>query len=218
MSRLMGGGGTSASFDNVGDGVAGFLIEEPGEAQQTTFGQNPEPKFYRNGQPAMMTVLKLQTEERTDPQDDGVRVLCVADLSERQKAVANAIRSAGAKDIEVGGWLSVQYTGDGVPQQKGNRPPKLYAAQYVPPAPKQSGLMQAPPPQQVYQPPVQQQFPNPQQAQQPPNFAPNPAAQQAPPQQQAPAPQFVEVNGQQIPVPPGVDPAAIQAAFANLQQ
>jgi hypothetical protein len=236
VSRLMGTSGKSAEFDNVGDTVSGFLIEEPGEAQQTTFGANPEPKFYRNGQPAMMTILRLQTEERVDGEDDGIRILCVADLSKRQEAVAKAIRAAGAADIEVGGWLSLQYTGDGVPQQKGNRPPKLYAAQYQPPPPKQSNLMQAPPvqqqayqqqqqqyAQQQYQPPVQQQYAPPplvqqapqQQAYQPP-VQHNPVLEQHA-QQQAAAPQgFITVNGQQVPVPPGVDPAAIQAAMANL--
>lgn len=149
----MGSGGRSAEFENPGDTVSGYLIDEPGEAQQQTFGPNPEPKVYRNGQPAMMTVLRLQTDEHTDGDDDGIRILCVADLSKRQDAVARAIRGAGASDIAVGGWLSVTYTGDGVPAQKGNRPPKLYAAQYRPPQ-QSSGLMgeqqQAPVQQQQY--------------------------------------------------------------------
>lgn len=237
----MGNSGSSAEFENIGDGVAGYLIEEPGEAQQTVFG-GTDLKFYKNGAPAMMAIVKLQTQDNNgEPDDDGIRILAVPDLSNKQQAIAQAVRAAGASDVEVGGYLTVTYTGDGVPKQKGNRPPKLYAAQYVPPQPKQSGIMAGGPEQQVVQqtPVYQQQQPPQQYAQQapPPGFQPNPAqqappadpwGQQAPPvQQQLPvqqqptqAPQQQQVvtlpNGQQIPVPPGSDPQAVLAAFSNL--
>lgn len=144
-SRLMGGGGQSAKLENIGDRVSGFLVEEPGEAQQTVFNDKSTLKFYKNGQPAMMSILKLQTQQRNDQNDDGIRLVFVADLSDKQDEIARAIRATGANDIEVGGFLDLALVNK-VPGQNNNLK-NVWQAQYQRP---QSGLMggqqqQAPP-------------------------------------------------------------------------
>lgn len=192
-SRLMGGGGQSAKLDNIGDSVAGFLIEEPGESQQTEFNDKSKLKFYKNGQPAMMSILKLQTQQRNDQADDGIRLVFVADLSDKQDEIARAIRATGANDIEVGGYLQLALVNK-VPGQNNNLK-NVWQAQYQRP---QSGLMgqqqQAQPQQQQpqFQQPVQQQAPQVQY--QPQQQVPQPQFQQ--PQQPDYGQQFAQQYGQ----------------------
>ena len=134
-SFLLGGGGKSAKFENVGDTVTGTIAAPPELRQQTDI-KTGAPKFWDNGDPQMQLVVKLQTAEREDVEDDGIRNLYVSGGFKRaslQKAVADAVRSAGAKGLEVGGTLAVKFTGEEPPQTKGFNPAKLYAAKYTPP-------------------------------------------------------------------------------------
>lgn len=145
-SFLLGGGGKSAKFETPGDTVTGVVCAPP-ELRQQTDMKTGAPKTWDNGDPVMQLVVKLQTDEREDTEDDGVRNLYVAGGFKRaslQKAVADAIRTAKAKGLEVGGTLAVKFTGEEPPQTKGFSPAKLYAAKYTPPTdafldePKQS--------------------------------------------------------------------------------
>lgn len=130
---LMGGGVPSASFLRIGDGVQGTITEPPTLQQQRDFTSG-EPKVWDNGDPMMQMVVTLQTDQYDEKieDDDGRRRIYVKNAM--KKAVADAVRKAGAKKLDVGGVLSVRYTADGVPARKGVNPPKLYAAVYTPPA------------------------------------------------------------------------------------
>jgi hypothetical protein len=131
---LMGGGVPSAKFDGIGVSVTG-VIEDVTASQQTDFTTG-EPKTWPNGDPMMQVVVTLATSQR-DPQisnDDGLRKVYVKGKS-LTAAVRDAVRKAGAKGIEVGGTLTVTYTGDGPQEKRGINPPKLYAADYTPPSP-----------------------------------------------------------------------------------
>ena len=192
---LMGGGGKSAKFEQPNDEVVGTLIDA-GEMRQQTDIKDGKPLFWDDGSPKMQLVLQLQTELREDPEDDGVRNLYVKGGFKNptlQKAVADAVRAAGAKGLQAGGTLRVRFTGTGQASQ-GMSPPKFYVAKYDPPA--QTFLQQP-------QAPAQQAAP----AADP--WATPPPAQQAvasqPPQQAAPphqaaggatavAPQMVKVR------------------------
>lgn len=129
---IMGGGSKSAKFDGVGVSVSG-VIEDISAKQQTDFTTG-EPKSWPNGDPMYQVLVRLQTAEREDFDDDGVRTLYVKGKS-LTAAVRDAVRKAGAKGLEVGGTLTVTYTGDGVSERKGINPPKLYEASYVKPDP-----------------------------------------------------------------------------------
>jgi len=64
--------------------------------------------------------------------DDGVRKMYVSSTNQIQ-SIASAIRQAGVKsgEPEVGGVLTVQFTGfDKAKQQPGRKPPKVYASGY----------------------------------------------------------------------------------------
>lgn len=132
---LLGGSTPSAKFDTVGTTVAGRIVDTPTMRQQTDFDTG-ELLTWDNGDPRMQLVVRLATDER-DPQlgdDDGIRALYVKGAL--QKAIATAVRAAGAKGLEVGGTLTVTHNAVGEPVvlksgKKGN-PPKMYTALYTP--------------------------------------------------------------------------------------
>lgn len=134
-SFLMAGGAKSAKFEAAGDAIKG-IVEAADVTQQTDLTTGV-PKTWDNGDPMMQLVVTIQTDLDDGDDDDGKRKLYLkgskADSS--LGAVKAAIREAGAKGIEIGGELVVQYTGDGEPTKRGFNPPKLYRAKYTPPAP-----------------------------------------------------------------------------------
>lgn len=137
MSLLMGGGTPSAKFENVGDKVSGEILNV--ETKQQTDPKDGSLKTWDNGDPMWQIVVTLQTDQR-DPEiddDDGRRAIYVKGsmkYASTAKAVADAVRAAGAKTLEKGGTLAVQFTGEGERTNKAFNPPKLYQAAYKPPA------------------------------------------------------------------------------------
>lgn len=159
---LMGGGGApTAKFPVPQTSVGGRITERPTVEQQRDISTG-DKKFWSDGNPQMQLVVTVQTTER-DPQideDDGRRRLFVK--GQMKNAIADAVRAAGARGLEVGGTLTVTYSHDGVASQRGFNPPKQYVAQYVAAAANalntpDPGTVPAAP-QQQYAPPVQQQY------------------------------------------------------------
>jgi len=127
---LMSSGGKSATFPTVGTVVTGTITAEP-KAQQQTDMKTGEPKTFQNGDPMMQIIVSLQTTDREDDEDDGIRQLYVK--ANMLKAIREAVQTAGAKGLEPGGVLTVKYVADGEVKTKGFNPPKLYAATYAKP-------------------------------------------------------------------------------------
>lgn len=128
---LLKGGGKSAKFTEIGDTVKGAVVSA--ESRQQTDYTSGEPLTWDDGKPRMQLVITLATDQRDpdDPTDDGHRNLyCKGKLLD---AVRNAINASGSK-LDEGGTLAVQYTGDGEPSNPRHNPPKMYAAEYVPPS------------------------------------------------------------------------------------
>jgi hypothetical protein len=131
---IMGSGAPSAKFPTVGTKYVGEVVATD-TGQQRDF-KSGELKFWPDCNPMMQAIITLQTDDR-DPEitdDDGRRRLFVSSRNMRE-AIKDAIVKAGARIIEPGGKLAVQYTGDGEAQGAGN-PPKLYVAQYKRPEPQ----------------------------------------------------------------------------------
>ncbi|MEU8717513.1 hypothetical protein [Streptomyces sp. NPDC048663] len=130
-SFLMGGGGApTAKFPTPGTTVGGRITEPPSLDQQRDI-KTGEKKFWSNGDPMMQLVVTVQTDQR-DPaieDDDGKRRIFVK--GQMKNAVADAVRTTGAKGLEVGGTLWVRYTHDGQSAGTGMSPPKQYEARYV---------------------------------------------------------------------------------------
>ncbi|THA56232.1 hypothetical protein E6R62_12385 [Streptomyces sp. A1136] len=177
---LMGGGGApSAKFPTPGTSLTGRITERPTVEQQRDI-KDGTPKFWSDGNPMNQLVITVQTDQR-DPsieEDDGRRRLFVK--GQLKNAVADAVRAAGARGLEVGGILTVTYTHDGQATQRGFSPPKQYTAQYIAAiaaelhAPDPGNL-----PQQQYAAPAAPQQYNPAPAPAPQQYsAPAPAAEQ----------------------------------------
>lgn len=156
-------------FDVVGATVTGTVKSAPRERQQTKFGSQ-EPDFWPNGDPKMQILVDLQTDQRADMSDDGARTLYVAS-GNMKRAIGEAIRAAGAPDLQPGGTLTVQYIGNDPASKNPANPAKMYAAQYTAPT---SAFVQQP---AAAAPPVVQT------GYQQPSVAPQPVA---PPMQQPP--------------------------------
>ena len=127
-SFLMGGGAASARFDQPGDTITGTISEAPEVRQQTDIATG-EPVFWPSGDPKMQLVVTLQTTLRDEGDDDGKRRIYVKGKS-LTEAIREAVKKTGARGLEVGGTLTVTYTGDGTATQRGFNPPKLYSATY----------------------------------------------------------------------------------------
>ncbi|MET8297428.1 hypothetical protein ABZW02_25720 [Streptomyces sp. NPDC005180] len=132
---LMGGvGAPSASFLTVGTTVSGRITERPTVQQQRDM-KTGENKFWPDGNPMMQLVVTVQTDERdpsTFTDDDGRRRLFVK--NQMKSAVADAVRATGARGLEVGGVLSITFTHELPPKQRGFNPIKQYSATYTPAA------------------------------------------------------------------------------------
>ena len=92
---LMSAGIRSASFQNLGDYVVGFIARQPEVQQQRDFNTG-EPKVWNDGNPRKQLRVVLTTEVRDpeDSEDTGERAVYIR--GNMQKAVAQAVRQAGA--------------------------------------------------------------------------------------------------------------------------
>ena len=134
---LLGRGIPAAKFTDPGDSHAGTITDMPEVRQQREYGSG-KPLFWEDGSPKEQLVVHIATDER-DPDvdgDDGVRAIYAK--GNMRDAITAAVRRAitrtGVREgLRPGGRLTVTYTGDG--QGNGPIPPKLYAAEYIPPAP-----------------------------------------------------------------------------------
>ena len=130
---LMGERIPAARFPTPGTTVTGTICEPPRVEQQRDYSTG-EPMYWRDGTPRMQLVVTLQTDERDPeyPDDDGRRRLYVR--GRMKTAIRQAVKTSGATGLDVGGTLTITYTGDGTPTNPRFQPPKEYNATYRPPA------------------------------------------------------------------------------------
>ena len=134
-SFLMGAGGASAKFENPGDSVTGTVVSA--EVTNQTDMVTGAVQTWDNGEPKQQLVVTLQTSQRADGDDDGVRKVYVkgskkAGSRSLHDAVASAVRASGAKGLTPGGTLTVKYIGDEPSATRGFNPRKLYEASFAP--------------------------------------------------------------------------------------
>lgn len=205
---LLGGGGKSASFPQIGASITGTIAAPPETRQQTDISGNL--LTWDNGDPRWQLVVPLQTTLKDDPDDDGIRNLYVKGSKDPKSqslhaAVAAAVVAAGAKGLELGGTLTVTYVADGVASTRGFNPPKKYEAKYARPDTTQASGDFLGTGQQV----------NTQTGEvtQAPPWNPAPQAQQAPPASDQPTQaQLAALQSAGI-----TDPAKIREIYPNYQ-
>lgn len=132
QSFLMGSGARYQPFLEKGDSITGRVATTP-ELQNQTNMDTGAPLTFPDGNPKLMLRVLLDTDEREDEDDTGRRSVYIKG-GNMQKAVAEAVRKAGADDLEVGGVLTLTYTGNGKATKKGYNPPKLFEASYRKPS------------------------------------------------------------------------------------
>lgn len=192
----------SWKFTNPGDTHTGTITEVSDARQATEFGSN-EPAYWdrEKTRPKMQVAVTLDTAER-DPQDandTGKRTLWVVEDG-RSGSILSAIRQAvhqvGAGTIDIGGQLTVTFSGFDPNSKNPANPRKVYSASYVPPAPAGGMFTNQAPAQPV---------------------APAPAAPAAPAQPVAPAAAPAQpVAAPATPAPVPAVPDAVRQAVTAL--
>lgn len=201
----------SWKFTNPGDTHTGTITEVSDARQATEFGSN-EPAFWdrEKTRPKMQVAVTLDTAER-DPQDandTGKRTLWVVEDGRSGSilsAIRQAVHQAGAGTIDIGGQLTVAFSGFDPNSKNPANPRKIYAASYVPPAPA-GGMFTNQAPAQ----PVAASAPAAPAAPAQP-VAPAPVAQPA-----APAPAAQPVAAPATPAPVPAVPDAVRQAVTAL--
>lgn len=197
----------SWKFTNPGDTHTGTITEVSDARQATEYGSNELAYWDKERtRPKMQVAVTLDTAER-DPQDandTGKRTLWVVEDGRSGSilsAIRQAVHQAGAGTIDIGGQLTVTFSGFDPNSKNPANPRKIYSASYVPPAPA-GGMF-------TNQAPAQPAAPAP--------AAPVPAAPApAPAAPAAPAPVAQPVAAPATPAPVPAVPDAIRQAVTAL--
>ncbi|MSS84997.1 hypothetical protein FYJ24_09515 [Actinomycetaceae bacterium WB03_NA08] len=113
----------------VGTQVRGTIISAT-QRQKTDY-VTKQPKFWDDGSPQMQVIVSIQTDQRSDADDDGVRSIYIKAWGKDKIALSDAIRDAGftkaTEALAPGNIFAAAFIGE-EPSGKGN-PMKVYAYQ-----------------------------------------------------------------------------------------
>lgn len=131
----------SWKFTNPGDTHTGTITEVSDARQATEYGSNELAYWDKERtRPKMQVAVTLDTTER-DPQDandTGKRTLWVVEDGRSGSilsAIRQAVHQAGAGTIDIGGQLTVTFSGFAPNSKNPANPRKIYTAAYQAPAP-----------------------------------------------------------------------------------
>ena len=206
----------SWKFTNPGDTHTGTIAEVSDARQATEYGSNELAYWDKERtRPKMQVAVTLDTAER-DPQDandTGKRTLWVVEDGRSGSilsAIRQAVHQAGAGTIDIGGQLTVTFSGFDPNSKNPANPRKIYSASYVPPAPA-GGMFTNQAPAQPAQPAA---APAPATPAQP--VAPAAPVAPAPVAQPAPAPAPAQPVAPATPAPVPAVPDAVRQAVTAL--
>jgi hypothetical protein len=106
-------GATEAGQSPVPGSVEGGVVISKEMIQQTVYKPSDPTvhgtkKFYENsGKPMLQMVVKVQTDQRLDDEDDGIRAIFVK--GQMKYALQEALGRAGAPNVEIGGLMKVKF-------------------------------------------------------------------------------------------------------------
>lgn len=137
----LGGGAKAWSADNMGDRISGRIKLVERRQQRSLDGGKLET--WDDGSPRMITYIELETDQRDDDDDDGVRSIYAkggrnhepaeGSGTSMEVAIAEAVKAAGSNTIDEGATLQIVHTGIAKVQTRGHNPAKLYKAKYTAP-------------------------------------------------------------------------------------
>lgn len=122
LDALLAGGGKTAKFETIGTTHSGTITDV--SVRQATNFDTGKPEFWDDGNAKQQIVVSIQTPERLDADDDGVRAIYINAWGEKLKAFRQAASEAKGKP-EPGDFFTATYTGDGEKPQRGYAP-KLF--------------------------------------------------------------------------------------------
>lgn len=122
LDDLLVGGNKSAKFPTVGTTYSGKVTSV--ETRQATNFDTGKPEFWDDGTPKMQAVISVQTTERENAEDDGVRSIYIKMWGDQKKALIRASQEAGGSPA-VGDTFTATYYADGEKPQRGFAP-KLF--------------------------------------------------------------------------------------------
>ncbi len=144
---------TAAKFPVIGHSYTGIVLSKKME-HENDYDEPDKKKYWRDrsmkalsesevlptDKPVRQAAVEIQTAVRgtfdrsgspeSVENDQGVRWLFVK--SHLQKAIKAAIQASGAPTLEIGGKLTVTYSGNGRQNNPKYNPPKVFTAEYVP--------------------------------------------------------------------------------------
>lgn len=126
-------GAPALKFPEVGASAVG-TIQAAAVTDQRDLDGNV--RTWDDGNPRKQIVITLETDQRDGADDDGTRRLFAK--GQMISAIREALKVAGAKELEVGGRLAIKHHELGTPPKPGYSAPKLFQASYKPPAPSTS--------------------------------------------------------------------------------
>ena len=125
----------AAKFENINDAHVGRIVGIVQRPQ--TDLKSGQVKTFSDGAPMMQWVITIEKAggDTVALWAKGGKFKAVSGSGESMlNAIGTAVRAAGADSVDVGGQLAVAHTGLGE-AKPGMNAPKLYTAQYKPPAP-----------------------------------------------------------------------------------
>ena len=114
----------SVEFMKHGDTATGRVTEK--EIRQQVNFETGALQNWPDGRPKLMVVLTLEVGPETED-DPGTRRLFVRGLM--QPAFVEAVKAAGLRDVSLGDYVQVEYTGTRPPSRRGLEGAKEFKAQ-----------------------------------------------------------------------------------------
>jgi hypothetical protein len=125
----------AAKFTDIGDKHAGRIVAI--DHRQQTDPKTGQVKTFASGDPMMQWLISIEKADGDTVAlyaKGGKFTAAKGTGDSMANAISAAVRTAGANSLDVGGQLAVAYTGEGE-AKPGLNAPKLFTAQYQPPAP-----------------------------------------------------------------------------------
>lgn len=131
LDDVLGGAGGTTAFNKdtpMGTKFTGTIVDAT--VQQIKDIRDGKPKFWDDNRPQEQIVIRIQTAERIDEEDDGVRALYIKTWGVWKSALLDAVQAGGfgklSEALAPGNVFSDEYYGDKPAPSAGLSPTKLH--------------------------------------------------------------------------------------------
>ena len=131
LDDVLGGAGGTTAFNKetpMGTKFTGTIVDAT--VQQIKDIRDQKPKTWDDGRPQEQIVVRIQTAERTDEEDDGIRALYIKTWGVWKSALLEAVQAGGfgklSEALAPGNVFSDEYYADKPAASAGLSPTKLH--------------------------------------------------------------------------------------------